>query len=523
MFFLLANKYTYGIIYKGSKKGYGEYMRIVAYCRVSTENEHQLESLQNQKDFFDDFAKRYNHELIRIYADEGISGKQMDNRVQFMRMLDDSQHNLFDMVVVKDISRFARNTVDFLTAVRELKERGIEVQFLSNNQTILGNSEFILTIFSAMAQEESANLSKRVKFGKKVNASKGRVPNIIYGYDKIDTFNLIINTDEANVVRRIFNMYCDDGYGSRKISNTLNETNTSSKKGTRWTPKTIRRIITNPIYIGTLINNKIETVDFLTGKRQAVSEGESFTHERPELRIISDEQFENAQKQMAERQKIYENKNPGGRYSNRHIFSTLIKCANCGYSFSRKTQTYKNTYYRWRCSGNNLFTKDFCPNNFVIDELELLEHIKEYLSGIIADRHNFISNVIKEYNAKYKSANDGIDQKSLLKQAEKLNRIKGKYKSMYANDIISIDELKEKCAELDGQISEIEKSISDSEYFTLKGDKLEEKLQQAINDIENLLSLDEYTNADMRKIIDKIIVHQNGEIYIHLKVLSDII
>jgi len=94
---------------------------------------------------------------------------------------------------------------------------------------------------------------------------------------------------------------------------------------------------------------------------------------------------------------------------------------------------------------------------------------------------------------------------------------------MYANDIIGIDELKKKCTELDSQIIQIEKSISDSEYFTLKGDKLEDKLQQAISDIENLLSLDEYTNADMRKIIDKIVAHQNGELYIHLKVLSDIL
>ena len=129
------------------------------------------------------------------------------------------------MVVVKDISRFARNTVDLLQNVRRLKTLGIETQFLTANMTSMGNSEFVLTIFGALAQEESANTSKRIKFGKKVNAEKGRVPNIVYGYDKTigDYFNLTINEKEANVIRQIFQWYIQDGFGCASISNKLNE------------------------------------------------------------------------------------------------------------------------------------------------------------------------------------------------------------------------------------------------------------------------------------------------------------
>lgn len=121
-------------------------------------------------------------------------------------MMSYAEHGLFDMVVVKDISRIARNTVDLLQNVRKLKSLGIETQFLTANMTSMGNSEFDLTIFDALAQEESANISKRVKFGKKMNAEKGRVPNIVYGYDKTigGYFNLAINKDEAKVVRQIF-------------------------------------------------------------------------------------------------------------------------------------------------------------------------------------------------------------------------------------------------------------------------------------------------------------------------------
>ena len=124
-------------------------------------------------------------------------------------MLADAEKGLFAMVVVKDISRFARNTVDLLQSVRKLKSLGIETQFLTANMTSMGNSEFVLTIFGALAQEESANTSKRIKFGKKMNAEKGRVPNIVFGYDKTigDYFNLSINENEAKAIRQIFQWY----------------------------------------------------------------------------------------------------------------------------------------------------------------------------------------------------------------------------------------------------------------------------------------------------------------------------
>ena len=140
-------------------------MNIAAYCRVSTDKEDQLNSLEAQKEFFSEYTKRTGDYLVRLYADEGISGTKIKNRKEFLRMMADAEHGLFDMVVVKDISRFARNTVDLLQNVRKLKALGIETQFLTANMTSMGNSEFVLTIFGALAQEESANTSKRVKFG----------------------------------------------------------------------------------------------------------------------------------------------------------------------------------------------------------------------------------------------------------------------------------------------------------------------------------------------------------------------
>ena len=133
-------------------------MNIAAYCRVSTEKEDQLNSLGVQKEFFDQYTKRTGDTLIRLYADEGISSTKIKNRKEFLRMMADAEHHLFDMVVVKDISRFSRNTVDLLQNIRKLKALGIETQFLTVNMTSMGNSEFALTIFGALTQEESASL-----------------------------------------------------------------------------------------------------------------------------------------------------------------------------------------------------------------------------------------------------------------------------------------------------------------------------------------------------------------------------
>lgn len=224
-------------------------MNIAAYCRVSTDKADQLNSLEAQKEFFTEYTKRTGDTLVRLYADEGISGTKIKNRKEFLRMMADAERGFFDLVVVKDISRFARNTVDLLQNVRKLKSLGIETVFLTANMTSMGNSEFVLTIFGALAQEESANTSKRVKFGKKMNAEKGRVPNLVYGYDKMigDYFNLEINQEEAEVIRQIFKWYINEGYGAARISIFLNERGLKTKRNCQWSQNAVCRILTNEL------------------------------------------------------------------------------------------------------------------------------------------------------------------------------------------------------------------------------------------------------------------------------------
>lgn len=269
-------------------------MRYAAYCRVSTGSEEQLNSLNNQRKFFEQYAAGKGAELVKIYADRGISGKSMKSRPQFLKMLSDSEKHEFDTLLVKDISRFARNTVDFLNGIRLLKSRSIDVVFVGANQKVLGESEFILTVFAALAQEESCGLSKKIIFGKKQGAKNGRVPNVLYGYDKVNTYELKINTKEAECVKMIFEMYADKCMGLRKISNELNRLKIPTKNNKEWNPKTVRRIIENPIYKGVLVNNKTETVDFISASRRSVPPEMQFRHFREQLKIVDDELFSKA-------------------------------------------------------------------------------------------------------------------------------------------------------------------------------------------------------------------------------------
>ncbi len=266
-------------------------MRLAAYCRVSTDKDEQKLSLENQRGFYKKYAEENGLELVRVYCDEGISGKQMKNRAGFLEMIKDGERGEFDLIAVKDVSRFARNTCDFLSGIRRLKSAGVDVRFLGSNSAVSTDSEFILTIYAALAQQESENLSKRIIFGKTETARRGRAPRVVYGYDKVDNFTLKINEKEAETVCKVFELYTRESLSCSAIANILNKDGVAGKLGGRWTQKSVSRMLKNPLYTGLLINHKTTTADFLTGKRRELPREDWFCHSRPELRIVSDADF----------------------------------------------------------------------------------------------------------------------------------------------------------------------------------------------------------------------------------------
>ena len=498
-------------------------MNIAAYCRVSTDKSDQLNSLETQKEFFLEYTKRTGDNLIKLYADEGISGTKIKNRLEFQRMLADAEKGLFDMVVVKDISRFARNTVDLLQSVRKLKSLGIETQFLTANMTSMGNSEFVLTIFGALAQEESANTSKRIKFGKKMNAEKGRVPNIVFGYDKTigDYFNLSINENEAMAIRQIFQWYTEEGYGGSKIANMLNERGIKTKRGNNWSQNSVCRILTNEIYTGKIINGKEEIADFLTGQRKEKNESEWFVTIRPELRIIEDEVFDKAQDILKGRHDSF--KITHERQSNKYLFSTLIKCKECGWSFRRTVRQYKNTYVRWVCSGHNGKGADSCPNAVTVDEEELIQALQEYFQEILSKKKKVINYVIKEFQRVYKAKDENIEyEKQLNAELNKLRKSREKYMDMYTDDLISREELNEKIGGMRKEIERLENELKMVSYHLTKGEQLEAILNSTFKQLEDITDVHEMTNAQLKRLIQKIEVDKEGNVDIYLRLIGDL-
>ena len=498
-------------------------MNIAAYCRVSTDKSDQLNSLEAQKKFFTEYTEKNGHNLVRLYADEGISGTKIKNRKEFLRLMRDAQHGLFDMVVVKDISRFARNTVDLLQSIRTLKALGIETTFLTANMTVLGQSEFVLTIFGALAQEESANTSKRVKFGKKMNAEKGRVPNIVYGYDKTigDYFNLAINEGEARIVKQIYDWYLNEGYGAAKIANMLNERGLKTKRNCSFSQNAVCRILTNELYTGKIINGKQEVTDFLTGTRAGKDESEWFVTDRPDLRIIEPEQFDRAQEILHGRHDTFRIKHE--RQSNKYLFSTLIKCKECGWSFRRTVRTYKNTYVRWVCSGHNGKGADSCPNAVTVDEDELIRALEEYFAGLLKAKKNIINYVVKEFTKIYKAKDDNENyEKELNDQLAKLKKIRQKYMDMYTDDLISRQELNEKIGGMKSEMERLENELKLVQYNLDKGDQLEDIIKKTFQSIEDITSVRDMTNEQLKKIIQKIEVDKEGNVDIYLRLFGDL-
>ena len=498
-------------------------MNIAAYCRVSTETEDQLNSLEAQKKFFADYTAKTGDNLVRLYADEGISGTKIKNRKEFLKMMSDAEMHLFDMVVVKDISRFARNTVDLLQNIRKLKALGIETQFLTANMTSMGNSEFVLTIFGALAQEESANTSKRVKFGKKINAEKGKVPNLVFGYDKIpgDYFNLAINEQEAPVIKQIYDLYINYGCGAAKIANVLNENGIKTKRNCRWSQNAVCRILTNELYTGKVINGKEEVEDFLTGKRAERDETEWMVTEKPEFKIIEPELYEQVRQIMSERNKRFKTDNV--KQSNKHLFSTLIKCNECGWSFRRSVRKYKNTYIKWVCSGHNGKGADSCPNAVTVDENELIEVLQNYFAELLANRKNVVKYVVNEFRRVYKAKDENISyEKELKAKIAKLENTRQKYIDLYTDDIITRAEMNEKIGGSKKELERLQNELKAVSYHLTKEEQLEVILNNTFKEIEDITDVRNMTNAQLKKIVQKIEVDKDGNVDIYLRLFGEL-
>ena len=325
--------------------------RVAAYCRVSTDKEDQANSFENQQKYFRQYIESHpGWELYGIFADEGISGTNTKKRKEFNRMIDHAKNGDFDLIVTKEISRFARNTLDSIYYTRDLKSRGVGVLFLTDGiNTLDGDAELRLAIMSSIAQEESRRTSERVKWGQKRQMEQGVVfGRSMLGYD-VSGGQMKVNEAGAEVVRRIFHKFVDEGKGTYVIARELLEEGIHPIRGREWSNTVILRILRNEKYCGDLVQKKTYTPDFLSHEKKRNRGEEEFViirdHHEP---IISRDIFDEANRILDDRSRAQKGR---PKPSRRYLFSGKLKCGICGASYVARYKTRKDgsTYKAWRC------------------------------------------------------------------------------------------------------------------------------------------------------------------------------
>lgn len=326
--------------------------RVAAYARVSTDSEEQLTSYTAQVSYYTEYIQRnLEWEFVKVYTDEGISGTNTKHREGFNTMVADALAGQIDLIVTKSVSRFARNTVDTLTTVRKLKERGVEVYFEKENIYTLDNKgELLITIMSSLAQEESRSISENVTWGHRKRMADGKVMmpyGIFLGYRKGEDGLPEIVPEEAETVRRIYRLFLE-GKTPVGIAKILTDDGVPTPGGKdKWSPTTIKSILGNERYKGDALLQKTFCIDFLT-KKMKVNEGEvpQYYVENSHPAIVSKETFDQVQQELEQRKKA------GRHHRGTSIFSGKIVCECCGEYYGSKVWHSTTKYRRviWQCN-----------------------------------------------------------------------------------------------------------------------------------------------------------------------------
>ncbi len=344
---------------------------VAAYCRVSTDRGDQTNSFESQKRFFREYIeKNPSWQLYEIYADEGITGTNVKKREAFKRMMRDAHDGKFELILTKEISRFARNILDSISYTRELKRVGVGVYFLSDGiDTRENDAELRLAILSSIAQEESRRTSQRVKWGQKRRMECGVVfGHSLLGYD-VKNGEMEVNKDGAETVRYIFRLFCEENMGVSAIARNLSEEGILPKNAEVWSPSVILRILKNEKYCGDLVQKKTITPDYLSHEKKYNHGEEDLViirnHHTP---IIERAQFEKAQALLAERKA----KKTREKHSEVYPFSGKLRCGICGKTLTARVQKRKNgIYHLWRCTGAHISVQ----NQVILEMMRLcVEH-----------------------------------------------------------------------------------------------------------------------------------------------------
>ncbi len=503
-------------------------LKVAAYCRVSTDQEEQESSYEAQISYYTEkIGKNAEWQMAGIFADEGITGTQAKKRPEFLKMIQKCRQRKIDVILTKSLSRFARNTVDSLNYIRELKALGIAVIFEKENlNTLETDTEMMLTIMSCFAQAESESISKNVSWGIRQSFKNGNVPmqySTMLGYKKSADGLPEIVPEEAEIIQTIFREYLN-GMSLRQIADALNSSGARTKRqNTTWKSEMVKAILKNEKYTGDALLQKTYVTDCIT-KKTRKNNGELpmylvKNHHEP---IISRDDFNRVQEEMARRsaKRVIADKltkGEQGKYSAKYALSELLVCGECGAHYRRVTWTAKGfKEIKWRCISRIQYGKKKCHSSPTVDEQALhraivsaINEFCEVKDDVVKALRESISEVLDpNQNGSVQAAQQRIDE--LARNIDELIKLATIPESA-ESAMTDIEKFSEEMKSLREFIEAEKAKQSASRRNSSELDAILERLEN-----EDFI-LTEYDDMVTRQLIERITVDSKDAIIVRFK------
>ena len=490
-------------------------LRVTFYARVSTDQDEQINSLENQVQYYTKLIQsKPNWKFVPGYIDEGISGGSTKKRDNFNRMIRDAKAGMFDFIITKEISRFSRSTLDSIKYTQELLDYNVGVFFQNDNiNTLDTDSEFRLVIMAGVAQDEIRKLSERLKFGFRQAIKNGHVlgNDKLYGYDKKDCV-LTVNEEEAEIIRIIFDLYGNQRLGTRTISKRLMELGYTSREGNAFNTLTIRHILENPKYKGWYCGNKSQSVDYRTKRNVLLDESEWVTYPDPSIpAIVSEELWNRANALYKRRREEMKSHSSGISFHNRYPYSAKIYCEEHGTTFHRQAiQTKKGQQEVWQCKVYRSHGRAACSAPQIrSSDLDVI--LSDIFKELVRDKEKIIDSLVTVLTNIPKEVDYGKLRCQVENEMDDLERKKNRLLDLSIAGALTVEEFKERNDAFNAQIQECQGKLTAirQEEENQSSEELDiPAIRRALD--EALRFTGEIDTALVATILDKVVVKKES-------------
>ena len=511
-----------------SRKDEYRRLRVAAYCRVSTDEEDQLNSLETQMQYYTSkIAENPNWTMVGIYADEGITGTRADKRDKFMKLMRDCQKGKVDYILTKSTSRFARNTVDSLTWIRKLRAIGIGVYFEEQNlDSSKVENETLIGFFSVMAQSESESISGNVKWGihKRMRNGTYAVQFNMLGYKRGDDGEPYIIPEEAEVVREMFNRFLD-GASLGQLKDFLESKQVLTRRGkSEWSISVIRGMLSNEKYVGDILYQKTYRADCIS-KKVKVNRGEMTRYlvSNNHAPIIDRDTFNLVQAELSRRtsknKKMDSAITEQGKYSGKFALSELLICGSCGSAYRRNSKVAKGkTTYYWRCVNRVEHGKKYCKDSAGVEEKMLQESICRCLSKMLEDSQEVYSLIQSNLTYAVSGNSAALDMHLIETQMKQVKQDADNMMEKMSKTEGSTELYEKALSELFEQLVALRTQYEQARAQSEQSDSVNAEVQRILNILKTTeISFTEYDDLTVRRLVECIQVCGREKIIVTLK------